>query len=106
VDAAIVMTGSAAAIPQAFKALKRLGTLVLVGLSVSQYELPLVDTVLKGVQIRGSYLGSRTDLEEVFAMTARGALKAHVETHTIEDAVEVLERLRRGQVAGRAVVRF
>ena len=57
-DAAIVLTGSAAAIPQAFKGLKRLGTLVLVGMSVSQYELPLVDTVLKGIQIRGSYLGT------------------------------------------------
>jgi propanol-preferring alcohol dehydrogenase len=106
VDAAIVLTGSPAAIPQAFKALKRLGTLVLVGLSVSQYELPLVDTVLKGVQIRGSYLGSRADLAEAFAMTASGALEPHVETHALEDTAEVLERLRRGQVAGRAVVRF
>jgi propanol-preferring alcohol dehydrogenase len=106
VDAAIVLTGSPAAIPQAFKALKRLGTLVLVGLSVSQYELPLVDTVLKGAQIRGSYLGSRDDLAEAFAMTASGALRPHVETHGLEDAPEVLERLRRGQVPGRAVVRF
>src|SRR4051812_43418793 len=81
VDAAIVLTGSAAAIPQAFKGLKRLGTLVLVGMSVSQYELPLVDTVLKGIHIRGSYLGARKDLESVFALTESGALQAHVETH-------------------------
>ena len=106
VDAAIVLTGSAAAIPQAFKGLKRLGTLVLVGLSVSQYELPLVDTVLKGARIRGSYLGRREDLERVFAMTSAGELTAHVETHAIEDTVEVLDRMRRGEVAGRAVVRF
>ena len=106
VDAAIVLTGSAAAIPQAFKSLKRLGTLVLVGLSVSQYELPLVDTVLKGVQIRGSYLGSREDLAEVFALTSGGALRARIETHAIEDTPEVLDRLRRGVVSGRAVVRF
>jgi propanol-preferring alcohol dehydrogenase len=106
VDAAIVLTGSPAAIPQAFKSLKRLGTLVLVGLSVSQYELPLVDTVLKGARIRGSYLGTREDLERVFAMTSDGRLRAHVETHTIDDTVAVLERLRRGEVAGRAVVRF
>jgi propanol-preferring alcohol dehydrogenase len=106
VDAAIVFTGSPAAIPQAFKALKRRGTLVLVGLSVAQYELPLVDTVLKGVAIRGSYLGMPEDLERVFAMTAEGSLRAHVETHAIEDAPEVLDRMRRGEVAGRAVVRF
>jgi propanol-preferring alcohol dehydrogenase len=106
VDAAIVFTGSPAAIPQAFKALKRRGTLVLVGLSVAQYELPLVDTVLKGVSIRGSYLGMPEDLERVFAMTAQGSLRAHVETHAIEEAPEVLDRMRRGEVAGRAVVRF
>jgi propanol-preferring alcohol dehydrogenase len=106
VDAAIVLTGSAAAIPQAFKALKRLGTLVLVGLSVSQYELPLVDTVLKGVTVRGSYLGSREDLDNVFALTSSGELRAEVETHGIEDSPELLERLRRGEIAGRAVVKF
>jgi propanol-preferring alcohol dehydrogenase len=106
VDAAIVLTGSPAAIPQAFKALKRRGTLVLVGLSVAQYELPLVDTVLKGVSIRGSYLGLPEDLERVFAMTAEGRLRAHIETHAIEDTPQVLDRMRTGEVAGRAVVRF
>lgn len=106
VDAAVVLTGSAAAIPQAFKSLKRRGTLVLVGLSVSQYELPLVDTVLKGVRIRGSYLGRGEDLARVFEMTASGALRAHIEAHAIEETPEVLDRMRRGQVAGRAVVRF
>ncbi len=106
VDAAVVLTGSAQAIPQAFKALKRRGTLVLVGLSVSQYELPLVDTVLKGVRIRGSYLGRSEDLARVFGMTANGQLRARVEAHALEDTAEVLDRMRRGEVAGRAVVRF
>src|SRR5262249_52027015 len=73
-DAAIVFTGSPAAIPQAFRSLKRLGTLVLVGISVSQYELPLVDTIVKGINIRGSYLGPRQDLDEVFALAVEGHL--------------------------------
>jgi propanol-preferring alcohol dehydrogenase len=106
VDAAIVLTGSAAAIPQAFKALKRLGTLVLVGVSVSQYELPLVDTVVKGIQIRGSYLGPREDLESVFELARSGAMRAQVETHGIEESPAILERMKRGEIAGRAVVRF
>jgi propanol-preferring alcohol dehydrogenase len=106
VDAAIVLTGSAGAIPHAFKALKRLGTLVLVGMSVSQYELPLVDTVLKGIQIRGSYLGTRADLQSVFELARSGGLRAHVETHGLEDTPAVLERMKRGEIAGRAVVAF
>lgn len=106
VDAAIVLTGSAAAIPQAFKALKRMGTLVLVGVSVSQYELPLVDTVVKGIRIRGSYLGPREDLETVFALARNGTLRAQVETHPIDDAPAILERMKRGEIAGRAVIGF
>ena len=76
----IVLTPSASAIHQAFRALKRTGTLVLVGLAMSQYELPLVDTVLKGITVRGSYLGTPQDLAEVFALAAAGAHPAHVHT--------------------------
>ena len=106
VDAAIVLTGSAAAIPQAFKALKRLGTLVLVGVSLSQYELPLVDTVVKGLQIRGSYLGPKEDLESVFALASAGSLQPHVECHEIGKTPELLEQMKRGEILGRAVIRF
>lgn len=106
VDAAIVLTGSAAAVPQAFKSLKRLGTLVLVGVSLSQYELPLVDTVVKGIQIHGSYLGPRQDLEQVFTLARSGALQPHVETHPIQETPALLDRMRRGEILGRAVIGF
>jgi propanol-preferring alcohol dehydrogenase len=71
-DAAIVFTAAPAAIPQAFRLLRCNGTLILVGLAVTSYELPLVDTVLKGITIRGSYLGSRDDLAAVFALAGQG----------------------------------
>lgn len=106
VDAAIVFTGNPAAIPEAFKTIKRQGTMVLVGISVSKYELPLIDTIVKGARIRGSYLGTRDDLAAVFRLAASGELRAHVEGITIEDAPAALERLRKGEVEGRAVVRF
>ena len=105
-DAAIVFTGSPAAIQQAFRSVKRTGTVVLVGLSTNQYELPIVDTVLKGIRIRGSYLGTRDDLAEVLRMGALGQVKARVETHEVEAAPELLERLKSGRLLGRAVVVF
>ncbi len=104
VDAALVLTPSASAIHQAFRALKRNGTLVLVGLATSQFELPLVDTVLKGMTVRGSYLGTRDDLEAVFRLAAAGQVRAHVETHPLDAAPQALERLRRGGLVGRAVI--
>ena len=106
VDAAIVFTGAAAAIPDAFKTVKRQGTMVLVGISATKYELPLIDTIVKGARIRGSYLGTREDLAAVFQLAASGALRAQVEEGSIDDAPATLERLHRGEVEGRAVVRF
>jgi propanol-preferring alcohol dehydrogenase len=106
VNAAIVLTASPAAIQQAFRSLRRNGTLVLVGLAASGYELPLVDTVLKGVTVRGSFLGTRQDLAEVFELACAGAIQAHVETHELGETPAVLESLRRGEIAGRAVIAF
>jgi len=106
VDAAIVFTAATAAIPEAFRTLRRNGRLVLVGLSTANYELPLVDTVLKGMEIRGSYLGSRDDLAAVFALAAEGAIRPETHTHAIGETPELLERMRRGELSGRAVIRF
>jgi propanol-preferring alcohol dehydrogenase len=105
-DAAIVLTGSPAAIEQAFRSLKRTGTLITSGLSTNQYELPIVDTVLKGISIRGSYLGTRADLEEVFRLAQSGVGRAHIETHALDQAPELFETMRRGVILGRAVVVF
>lgn len=105
-DAAIVLTGSSEAIQQAFRSVKRTGTLVLSGLSTNQYELPIVDTVLKGVAIQGSYLGSRSDLEEVFRLARAGVGRPHVEQHAIAEAPQLFEKMRRGEILGRAVVVF
>jgi propanol-preferring alcohol dehydrogenase len=105
-DAALVLTGSPGAIQQAFRALKRTGALILSGLSTNQYELPIVDTVLKGVSIRGSYLGSRGDLEEVFRLAQAGVGQPHVEQHALDEVPEVFEQMRRGEILGRAVVTF
>jgi propanol-preferring alcohol dehydrogenase len=105
-DAAVVLTPSPAAIQQAFRSLKRTGTLVLVGLSSHSYELPIVDTVLKGITVRGSYLGTRGDLEQVFRLAESGAVKTHVETHDLAETPRLFEKLRGGELLGRAVIAF
>ncbi|HTQ56365.1 MAG TPA: zinc-dependent alcohol dehydrogenase [Bryobacteraceae bacterium] len=105
-DAAIILTGSPVAVLQAFRSLKRTGTLITCGLSTNQYELPMVDTVLKGLSVRGSYLGTRADLEEVFRLAESGVGRAHVECHALEETPELLEKMRRGEILGRAVIVF
>ena len=106
VDAAVVLTGSSAAAGQAVRSVKRCGTVVLVGMARGAAEFPIVDAVLRGISIRGSYLGTRQDLDDVFHLAAAGAVRPHVETHALTDAPALFERLGRGDVAGRAVIRF
>ena len=106
VDAAIVLTPAPAAIEQAFRSVKRTGRVVLVGLANTKFELPVMDTVLKGIDVRGSFLGARQDLEDALELAASGKVKPHVETHPLDATPLLLERLQRGELMGRAVVVF
>ena len=106
VDAAIVFTAAASAVSQACRSLRPNGTLVLVGLSRSQYELPLVETVTRGIAIRGSYLGTRQDLEETFRLLGAGAVRPFVHTHELAETPALLDQMRCGGLMGRAVILF
>lgn len=106
VDASLVFTASAAAVPVAFSVLKRCGSLILVGLTTESYSFSVTETVIKGIRIQGSYLGTRADLEQVFALAAQGIGRPTVTTYDLEAAPELLEQLHRGQLTGRAVIKF
>ena len=105
-DAAIVLTPAPAAIEQAFRSVKRTGKVVLVGLANSPFELPVIDTVLKGIHVLGSFIGSRQDLDDALRLAVEGKVKPHVERHELDRAPELMQRLHRGEVNGRAVVVF
>jgi propanol-preferring alcohol dehydrogenase len=105
-DGAIVLTPSIPAINEAFRCLKRTGVLVLVGLTHERFELPVLDAVLKGITVRGSYLGTRQDLDEVFRLAATSGLRPRVETHELAKVPPLMEKMRRGELTGRAVIAF
>src|SRR5436190_3368250 len=105
-DGAIVLTPSIAAIQEAFRCLKRTGVLVLVGLTNERFELPVLDAVLKGITIRGSYLGTRQDLEEVFRLADASGVRPHVEAHELQEVPPLMEKMRRGELTSRAVIEF
>lgn len=103
VDAAIVFTSSTEAMEQAIKAVKRTGTVVLVGLTTRDLPISITELILKGMHITGSFLGTRDDLEAVFRF---GEQAGSTETFTLEEAPQVLARLKAGEIAGRAVISF
>ena len=71
-DQAIALAVSPKAFEQAFGSLRRGGTLVFVALPAdNEVTLPIFETVLNGITVVGSIVGTRTDLREVFELHAR-----------------------------------
>jgi propanol-preferring alcohol dehydrogenase len=105
-DAALVLTASTDAIGQALRSLRRCGTLVLVGLAQATFEVSVIDAVLKGIQIRGSSLGTPQDLEAVFRLAVEGTVRPHIARHRLDEAPALLAKMHRGELVGRAVIEF
>jgi len=94
------------AIAQGFEALRRGGTLVVVGMPPGSFTLPITRSVAKGVRILTSAVGTRQDLREVLALAAAGKIRSVAETCRLEEINEVFVRLRAGKVTGRVVIEF
>ena len=94
------------AVEQGFKALRRGGTLVLVGLPQGNFSLPILGSVAKGIRILTSAVGTRQDLREVLALAAAGKIKTVAETCRLEEINSVFERMRQGKISGRVVIEF
>lgn len=65
-DQAIALAVSPVAVEQAYRSLKRGGTLVLVGLPADNYvRLPIFETVLQGITMTGLIVGTQVDLADL-----------------------------------------
>jgi propanol-preferring alcohol dehydrogenase len=103
-DAAIALAVSPRAFEQAFGCLRRRGTLVLVALPAeNKMQLPIFETVLKGISVVGSIVGTRVDLREVFELHAAGRTRVFYETRSLDTVNQSMEDVERGRVPGRIV---
>ena len=95
-----------AAVAQGAEALRRGGTLVLVGLPPGSFTLPILQTVAKGIRILTSAVGTRQDLREVLALAAEGRIKTVAQTCRLEEINWAFEHVGQGSISGRLVVEF
>jgi propanol-preferring alcohol dehydrogenase len=103
-DQAIALAVSPRAFEQAYGSLRRGGTLVFVALPADNVvTLPIFETVLNGITIVGSIVGTRTDLREVFELHAAGKTRVIRETRSLEDVNEAIADVEAGRVAARIV---
>jgi propanol-preferring alcohol dehydrogenase len=103
-DAAIVLAASPSACEQAFASLRPNGTLVLVGLPADNtMRLPIFQTVLKGIKVVGSLVGTRVDLAETFELHADGRTHIVSETRHLDQVNQAMADILRGAVEARVV---
>jgi propanol-preferring alcohol dehydrogenase len=107
-DAAISTAVSPQAFEQAYGSLARGGKLVFVGLPADNHiQLPIFETVLGGLDIHGSIVGTRHDLEEVFELHRRGLTTLEYEERPLDDVNHAIEQVLDGSApAPRLVFRI
>lgn len=104
--AAIVTAVSKVAFNSAIDCLRAGGTVVAIGLPVETMDLSIPRTVLDGIRVVGSLVGTRQDLAEAFDFGARGLVVPVVETCPPEDVAKVFEEMHQGKIQGRKVLDF
>jgi propanol-preferring alcohol dehydrogenase len=104
-DVAIVTTAAASAYPAATRALKRGGTLMVVGMPAEPLQFPVVPVVGGELRILGSAVGTRQDMRELLELAAQGAVRCQVEHWPLEKINAAMDDLRAGRVQGRFVMK-
>jgi len=103
-DAAILFAPAGELVPVALRAVRTGGSVVCAGIHMSDipsfpYELLWGERVLRSVANL-----TRADGEEFLALAPRVPVRTKVEAFALEQANEALDRLRRGEIRGAAVL--
>ncbi len=102
----LVTAVSPKAFAQAMGMVRRGGTVALNGLPPGDFLLSIFDTVLRGITVRGSIVGTRLDLQEALAFAADGRVKAIVHAEGLSNINSIFDRMGRGEIEGRVVLDF
>ncbi|WP_285025473.1 alcohol dehydrogenase AdhP [Plantibacter sp. ME-Dv--P-122b] len=106
-DVAVVLAASPRVFEQAFASLNRGGRLICVALPADQdMHVSIFETVLKGISIIGSIVGTRQDLAEVFALHAAGHTRIIAETRRLDQINDAMAEVLSGKVLARLVVEY
>jgi propanol-preferring alcohol dehydrogenase len=105
-DAAIIFAPAGELVPQALRAVRKGGTVVCGGIHMSDIpSFPYAD--LWGERVIRSVANlTRTDGDEFLALVGPAQVTTEIEEFPLEEANIALDRLRRGNISGAAVLRM
>jgi propanol-preferring alcohol dehydrogenase len=106
-DVAIVTAVTPGPFEQAFAGMRRGGRIVMVGLPAdNNVTLPIFQTVLNGISVIGSIVGTRLDLAEVFELHAAGKTRVVRTTRQLDEVNEAMKAVENGDIDARVVFDF
>ncbi|KAH8116728.1 mannitol-1-phosphate dehydrogenase [Phellopilus nigrolimitatus] len=103
--AALVAAGGSSAYETAVAYLRSAGTLLAVGLPPgAMISAAVLLVALRGLTIRGSFIGNRQQTIEAVNIAAAGKVKCIYSIRGLSELNEVYEEMGKGQIAGRVVL--
>jgi propanol-preferring alcohol dehydrogenase len=103
--AVIDFVGSSATVKLAVDSIIKGGTVIVVGLFGGDITVPTPYLPMRAMTLRGSYVGSQTDMAELLELVKRTGVPAvPIRTRPLEDVNETLNDLRAGKIVGRVVL--
>jgi len=105
-DAAILFAPAGELVPAALRALAKGGSVVCAGIHMSDIPSFPYELLWEERSVRSVANLTRRDGEELLALAPRVPIRTEVEVFELEAANEALDRLRRGEVRGAAVLRL
>lgn len=103
---AVVTAVAVVAFESAVDSLRPMGKMVSVALPNDKMDLSIPRTVLDGIEVIGSLVGTRQDLAEAFQFGAEGKVKPIVATRRLDEVNDIIQEMRDGKIEGRMVIDF
>lgn len=103
----LVLAASEKPFQQATSYVRSRGTIVAIGMPPNAFlRAPILDTVMRMISIKGSYVGSRLDGAEAIDFFARGLIKVPFKTMPLKELGRVYELMEQEKIAGRYVLQI
>jgi D-arabinose 1-dehydrogenase-like Zn-dependent alcohol dehydrogenase len=103
--AVIDFVGSSQTVKLAVDSIIKGGSVVVVGLFGGDVTVPTPYLPMRAMTLRGSYVGSQTDMAELLDLVKRTGMPAvPIKTRPLEDVNDTLNDLRAGKIVGRVVL--
>jgi len=103
VDAVLDFVGMKATMEMACKTIRPMGEIVVAGRGHNGIEF-MHNTMPYGAKISTTFGGSKLELMHIVALAEAGKLQSHVTKYDLSDVQTAIDKLRAGEIVGRAVV--